>query len=207
VTRAQASKAISAATPAEGKPMWIMIANNIVWFESAWRWNIFTRGLATFLNLFFNFCCMDLCTRGRLVCVFDLFFCMFGIRKDMRSLKGTINTIGVNNYGADGTYYTAQSSFFYEYSSTKPVLITEYGFDAFQVEKHISGIDCAKVNGNPNEKDSQCLMMQENQTSQAIFVAKLTEEIERNAVTCLRGCDSKTGEPCHRFAPSLPAAL
>ncbi len=95
----QASKAIREAKPAEGKPMWIMIANNIVWFEAKWRWNIFTRALAAFLNMFFNFCCMDLCTRGRLICVFDLFFCMFGIRQDMRSLKGTINTIGVNNYG------------------------------------------------------------------------------------------------------------
>ena len=93
-----ASKAISAATPAAGKPMWIMIANNIVWFEATWRWNVLTRALAAFLNMFFNFCCMDLCVHGRLICVFDLFFCLFGIRRDMRSLRGTINTIGVNNY-------------------------------------------------------------------------------------------------------------
>ena len=89
--------------------MWIMIANNIVWFEATWRWNIITRALAAFLNLFFNFCCMDLCVHGRLICGFDLFFCLFGIRKDMRSLKGTINTIGVNNYGESATPPVAPS--------------------------------------------------------------------------------------------------
>ena len=38
------------------------------------------------------------CTRGRLFLPLHVFFCLFGIRKDMTSLKGTVTHIGVNNY-------------------------------------------------------------------------------------------------------------
>ena len=93
------SKCIKDTPPADPKkPMWIMIANNIVWFESATRWNPFTRLLAFILNMLFNFCVSDLCTRGRLSCLLDVFFCLFGCRKDFRSMAGTVSHIGVNNY-------------------------------------------------------------------------------------------------------------
>ena len=46
----------------------------------------------------------------------------------------------VNHYGTDGSYYTGAgattSSFFWAYRSSKPVLITEYGVDAFQVKTY-----------------------------------------------------------------------
>jgi len=93
------SKHIRSKKPTGGfKNQWIMIANNIVWFESATRWNPFTRLLAFCINMLFNFCVTDLCTRGRLTCLLDVFFCLFGCRKDFRSLAGTVDTIGVNNY-------------------------------------------------------------------------------------------------------------
>lgn len=94
---ARAIRDASPAAPAD-KPMWIMIANNIVWFEAKYRFNALARLVAFFLNLLFNFCVSDLCTRGRLFLPFHLFFCLFGIRKDMTSLKGTVTHIGVNNY-------------------------------------------------------------------------------------------------------------
>ena len=43
----------------------IMIANNIVWFEAKWRWNLLARLVTQLVNLAFNYCVMDLCVRGR----------------------------------------------------------------------------------------------------------------------------------------------
>ena len=58
----------------------------------------FCRLLAFCINLLFNFCVSDLCTRGRLSCFLDVFFCLFGVRKDFRSMANTVSHIGVNNY-------------------------------------------------------------------------------------------------------------
>lgn len=71
---------------------------------------------------------------------------------------------------------------FYAYAgrSTKPVLISEYGVDAFD-----SGW------GDPSECTyPPCRRLRENAAAQATVVQRLTEQIARHAVTCIFNCEA-----------------
>eukprot|EP00327_Prymnesium_parvum_P017933 CAMPEP_0113283758 /NCGR_PEP_ID=MMETSP0008_2-20120614/29630_1 /TAXON_ID=97485 /ORGANISM="Prymnesium parvum" /LENGTH=466 /DNA_ID=CAMNT_0000134513 /DNA_START=91 /DNA_END=1491 /DNA_ORIENTATION=- /assembly_acc=CAM_ASM_000153 len=100
-----AAAAINAASAVQPQPPSILIANNVICFEALNKWNPFTRFLAVFLNLVYDFLIHDVLIYGRLpwwplpfqliAWVLDP---LFGARATIRAYKGTVNMIGLNHY-------------------------------------------------------------------------------------------------------------
>ena len=65
------------------------------------------------------------------------------------------------------------------------LLLLRYGIDAFD-SNYMPADQCAAAG-----KVAPCRYMRENATVQAAVVQSLAESIERNAVTCIRNCESK----------------
>ena len=79
--------------------------------------------------------------------------------------------------------------------STKPFFVSEYGIDAYNINapkcdaltesEAEMGVPC---NNDPNPN----MIGVEDETSQADWVMSLIEGIEKNAVTCVEGCESRS---------------
>ena len=69
------------------------------------------------------------------------------------------------------------------------LLLLRYGIDAFD-SNYMPADQCAAAG-----KVAPCRYMRENATVQAAVVQSLAESIERNAVTCIRNCESKVRHP------------
>ena len=84
-------------------------------------------------------------------------------------------TANVYRAGGFGDYFYAARA-----RTARPVVIGEYGVDAFD-----SGW------GPPSEcAFPPCRRMRESGAAQAVMVHRLTEQLERNAVTCVFNCES-----------------
>jgi len=92
-----------------------------------------------------------------------------------RQMEGVMDNMAlntVNHYGTQGSYYSPDfGNYFatYKGSSDWPLLISEYGFDAYQTQTFAASATCERP---------PCLVMDENdesRTAQAIAVQQLTE--------------------------------
>ena len=90
-----------AATPLP--PPTVLIANNVIWFEahpSSW-WNPVMHLIAWGANMIFNFAVMSALVTGalpQLPLPLDSCAWLMGVRPALRSLRGSVNVCGVNNY-------------------------------------------------------------------------------------------------------------
>ena len=108
----------------------------------------------------------------------------FHIFENLRGSDGqkVIQNMAVNAVNLYATGGTLQNFFWsYRAKSGKPLAITEYGVDSYQTQTFAVSDNCVFP---------PCHVMAENQTSHALTVQTLTEHLERNAVTCLRNCDT-----------------
>ena len=85
-----------------------------------------------------------------------------------RKMEGVMDHMAlntVNHYGTQGSYYSSDfGNWFgaYEGSSPKPLLISEYGVDAYQTQTFATSATCERP---------PCLVMEENDASRTAQVA------------------------------------
>eukprot|EP00908_Phaeocystis_cordata_P020713 Transcript_3237.p1 GENE.Transcript_3237~~Transcript_3237.p1 ORF type:complete len:347 (-),score=162.90 Transcript_3237:498-1538(-) len=84
-------------------PPTVLIANNVIWFEASpeQRWNPLLLFIAWAANILINYSLMEALVHGRLPNVplpLDTVAWLFGARPGLRSLRGSVNACGVNNY-------------------------------------------------------------------------------------------------------------
>ena len=92
-------------------------------------------------------------------------------------------TVNLYRPGGFGDWFHA-----YESRSPKPVVISEYGVDAFDSSNRTDGEDA--------EEDAECArppcrVMREDGAAQGAMLQRLTEQLERNAITCIHNCESQ----------------
>ena len=85
-----------------------------------------------------------------------------------RQMEGVMDNMAlntVNHYGTQGSYYSDFGNYFgtYEVSSVKPLLISEYGFDAYQTQTFAASATCERP---------PCLVMDENDESRTAQVTR-----------------------------------
>ena len=99
----------------------------------------------------------------------------------------------VNHYGAQGSYYSSDfGNYFgtYKVSSDKPLLISEYGFDAYQTQTFASSATCERP---------PCLVMDENDESRTAQVTRPATRLLSEAAAYMIEAVTTRAQPCNRM--------